>query len=236
MTERGGAALSRTDDTLSIGPSRLIWDKGALTVSFNEVCAPLPRRVRGTVRLHPAAVTRTPFQLDAGGRHIWRPIAPRARVEVSLEEPACAWTGNGYFDMNVGDEPLERAFASWSWSRAHRSSDTLIFYDVTRRDGAPAQIALRIGPDGGMESIAPPPIAALPSTGWGVSRATRGEPAEPPRLVRTLEDTPFYSRSVLAGRYGGESAEIVHEGLSLDRLRSPVVRAMLPFRMPRVFG
>jgi carotenoid 1,2-hydratase len=51
-----------------------------------------------------------------------------------------------------------------------------------------------------------------------------------------LEDTPFYARDLLHGYYDGEPADIVHESLSLNRLRSPVVRAMLPFRMPRAFG
>ena len=56
-----------------------------------------------------------------------------------------------------------------------------------------------------------------------------------PRVRETLEDTPFYSRSMIEGRYEGEWATIIHESLSLDRLRSSLVRAMLPFRMPRAF-
>ncbi len=236
MTERPRAALHRETNALSIGPSDLTWENGALTIKINEVTAPLPRRVRGTIRLHPSALTGASFALDAEGRHVWRPMAPRARVEVALTDPACHWRGNGYFDMNFGAEPLEKAFSAWTWSRAHRPSDTLIFYDVNRRSGAPANLALRVGQDGGVESIEPPPIVTLPNTGWGMSRVARGEPADAPRLLRTLENTPFYSRSLLAGRHGGEPAEIVHEHLSLDRLRQPIVRAMLPFRMPRVFG
>jgi carotenoid 1,2-hydratase len=34
----------------------------------------------------------------------------------------------------------------------------------------------------------------------------------------------------------GQPAHGVHESLSLKRLRSPVVRGMLPFRMPRALG
>jgi carotenoid 1,2-hydratase len=64
-------------------------------------------------------------------------------------------------------------------------------------------------------------------------RNVRGEPADPPVLRETLEDTPFYARSALTARYCGEAAQVVHESLSLDRLRSPVIKAMLPFRMPR---
>ena len=45
----------------------------------------------------------------------------------------------------------------------------------------------------------------------------------------TLEDTPFYARSVLVNG----SDLTMHESLSLDRFRSPWVQVMLPFRMPR---
>ena len=227
--------MRREDGALSIGPSSLAWEDGALTIRFDEVTAPLPRRVRGTVRLYPTAVPGLSFRLDAEGHHVWRPLAPRARVEVSLDDPTGAWRGDGYFDMNFGSEPLEAAFSAWDWSRAHRPGDTLIFYDVARRVGPPEHLALRIGHAGAVETIEPPLRASLPLTAWRLPRAPRGEANDAPRLVRTLEDTPFYSRSLLAGRYGGEPAEIMHESLSLDRLRSPLVRAMLPFRMPRVF-
>jgi carotenoid 1,2-hydratase len=234
MTERRRSALQREDNVLSIGPSRLAWQHGALTVRFDEVTAPFPRRVRGTIRLYPSALTGAAFSLDTDGRHVWRPLAPRGKVEVELEDPACRWRGNGYFDMNSGSEPLERAFCGWDWSRAHLPGDTLIFYDVTRRVGAPLQLALRVGSNGAVAHTAPPPRVALPPTGWRMPRTARGAASDPPRVMRTLEDTPFYSRSMLVGHYGGEPAEIVHESLSLDRLRSPIVRAMLPFRMPRV--
>jgi len=52
---------------------------------------------------------------------------------------------------------------------------------------------------------------------------------------KTLEDTPFYARSALTAHLHGAPAAIMHESLSLDRFRAPIVRAMLPFRMPRVF-
>ena len=51
--------------------------------------------------------------------------------------------------------------------------------------------------------------------------------------VRTFEDTPFYSRSLVAHTVFGEPVESMHESLSLDRFANPVVRLMLPFRMPR---
>jgi carotenoid 1,2-hydratase len=231
MTERRRGSLRRGPSLLQIGPSRLAWEDGVLTATVDEVTAPVPSRIQGTIRLYPGALCQTVFGLDDRGNHVWRPIAPRARVEVSMRSPAVAWQGTGYFDTNAGAEPLERGFTSWTWSRAHRPRDTLLFYDVERRGGGAAGLALRVAPDGDMREVEPPPASRLPSTVWRMPRTARGEGL---KLRRTLEDTPFYARSMLEGRYDGEDAEIVHESLCLDRLRSPAVRAMLPFRMPRV--
>jgi carotenoid 1,2-hydratase len=233
MTERGRGALRQTPSTLAIGPSSLRWEDGVLTIAVDEITAPIPSRIRGTIRLHPRFVNTQAFGLDAAGRHLWRPIAPRADVEVCLQSPGCAWRGDGYFDTNAGDEPLEDGFDAWDWSRAHLPDDTLLFYDVERRSGERADLALRFGPNGDLQDIAAPPPAPLPSTFWRVPRTARGDLGDAPRLSRTLEDTPFYARSMLEGRYAGQAAQIVHESLSVRRLRSPIVKAMLPFKMPR---
>jgi carotenoid 1,2-hydratase len=55
----------------------------------------------------------------------------------------------------------------------------------------------------------------------------------PPRVMQTLEDTPFYARAVLESGLLGQRVVSVHETLNLRRLTSPVVQAMLPWRMPR---
>ena len=55
----------------------------------------------------------------------------------------------------------------------------------------------------------------------------------PPRLVRTLEDTPFYVRSQIASRLLGEEVVSIHETLDVPRVVSLPVRLMLPWRMPR---
>jgi carotenoid 1,2-hydratase len=233
MTERHGRALHQADDAISIGPSEMAWDGQALTLSFDEITCPLPSRLKGTVRLHPHALTCDAYELAARGGHLWRPIAPRATVEVTLEHPACTWRGEGYFDTNCGDEPLETGFNVWDWSRVHRAQDSLIFYDVERAGGGEAGLALRIDKAGVAERIEAPPRQHLPATGWRMPRTTRGEADSPPKVKKTLEDAPFYARSLLEGRYGGERASIMHESLSLKRFRSPIVQAMLPFRMPR---
>ena len=79
-----------------------------------------------------------------------------------------------------------------------------------------------------------PPTQALPRTAWGVPRRARGDAGGLLKVTRTLEDTPFYSRSALAGNVLGRPAAIWHESLMLDRFSNPAVRCLLPFRMPRV--
>jgi len=53
------------------------------------------------------------------------------------------------------------------------------------------------------------------------------------KIVKTLEDAPFYARSVVSAKLLGEPVTLMHESLSLDRFKMPIVQAMLPFRMPR---
>ena len=52
-------------------------------------------------------------------------------------------------------------------------------------------------------------------------------------VTRTLEDAPFYARSLVASQVLGKPAIAVHESLSLTRFRAAWVRMLLPFRMPR---
>jgi len=233
MTERGRDSLVRTRDTLAIGPSAMRWEGGALIVDFAEIGAPIPRRLRGRARIVPENLNAEAFPLDPAGRHVWQPVAPRARVEVTLTEPALSWTGTGYIDSNRGREPLERGFADWQWSRAHTRTDTAVFYEGLRRDGTEFALALRFDAQGRPEPVAAPPECPLPRTGWRVERRTRADAGTQAAVIRTWEDSPFYARSTVAATLFGEPVLSVHESLSLDRFRHPLVKAMLPFRMPR---
>jgi len=173
MTERGAGALRRSERTLGIGPSAVSWDDGALTVEIDEVAVPLPRRVRGRVRIMPAALTDGPVTLDAAGRHSWWPIAPSARIEASFERPALTWSGHGYVDSNWGSEPLEDGFASWHWSRTWTPEATTVLYDGIRRDGTVLALARRFDGAGQPEDCPPPSALTLPRTGWRIARRTR---------------------------------------------------------------
>ncbi len=235
MTERRRTAVHRTPDTLVVGPSAVSWDGTSLTVRIDERTVPVPRRIRGSVRLHPTALVDHPVTLDADGLHRWSPLAPCARVEVDMEHPALRWSGSAYFDTNAGDVPLEDGFVRWHWSRAELREGTAILYDVTRRDGQASNLAIRVDPAGHVHPIPMSGAMSLPRTRWGIERATQTEGAHRPTVVRTLEDTPFYARSLVASHVLGEPVVAMHESLSLDRFRSLWIQWMLPFRMPRVW-
>jgi carotenoid 1,2-hydratase len=232
MTERGRAKVSRENSAFRVGPSALSWDGGALNMHIDEWSSPLPRRIRGKIRVIPMGVNPRAFTLEEAGGHIWRPIAPRARVEAVLDAPGLSWSGAGYFDMNAGGEPLEAAFSRWTWSRAALPGGATILYEAERRRAEPLALALRFDRSGGYETFPPPPEVALPSTRWRVSRRTRSDDGSA-RIVRDFEDTPFYSRSLIETRLNGDALSCVHESLSLDRFAHPLVKLMLPFRMPR---
>jgi len=172
-------------------------------------------------------------ELDPPGRHRWWPIAPCARIEVELERPALRWSGAGYLDTNSGDEPMERAFTTWDWSRASLRDGTAILYDVRRRGGDRMALALRCDRSGAVEPFAVPPATPLPQTLWRVARGTRADAGHPATVQETLEDAPFYSRSLVRQHLLGEPVTAMHESLSLDRFDARWVQMLLPFRMPR---
>jgi carotenoid 1,2-hydratase len=233
MTERGRGAVRREANWLAIGPSSLAWDGETLTIRIDEVTAPLPSRLRGTVRLRPSAMLDVTIPLDAKGRHRWSPIAAAARIDVSMDSPNLNWTGNGYFDSNDGDAALEDGFTSWTWSRAPYQDGAAIFYDVIRRDGSQYGVSILSDGAGKVHELAAPPIADLPKTLWRLPRATRADQGFSPSVLRRLVDAPFYSRSVLSTEVHGQPVTAVHESVSLDRFVTPWTQFCLPFRMPR---
>jgi len=295
LTERRASALARDRDTLTIGPSSLHWDGRVLTVRIDEVDTPSLRSIRGEVRITPQRVGDTDFVLDSAALHRWRPIAPCSRVEVDLQRPGLSWSGEGYFDSNFGEVPLENSFCGWHWSRARLSDGAAVLYDIRERasgersDGASASakrqpereerlaepataaagavmadtagasaaggggvgagagaasahaaigaqrsLALRFHEDGTVERFTPPPTSALATTRWRIARDSRSEAGAPASIVSTLEDTPFYARSLVSGKLLGQQVESFHESLDLDRFRRRWVQWLLHFRTPRV--
>lgn len=237
MTDRGRDALRQSRDALQVGPSRMAWDKGTLVIDINEMSGlPVISRVQGQIRLTPAAVTSVEARLTPDARHIWRPFAPSARIEVDLTQ-GHSWTGHGYFDANFGTAALEADFQRWTWGRFPRShGGTTCFYDGLRADGSALALGLDINRTGEAQEIAPPPLAALGRTAWGIARDTRCDTGHQPRQTMALLDAPFYSRSIVQTTIAGDTVKGVHEALDLGRFRSPLVKAMLACRVPRRAG
>ncbi len=238
MTERGARHVQRSVSRFDIGPSRMSWQDGALVVDIDERASPLPRRVRGRVVVRPEALCNFVAALDADGRHRWGPIAPCARVQVEFDTPGLRWQGHAYLDSNEGDEPISEPFTTWDWMRAPLpDGSTAVIYDVGLRAGGERHIARRFHPDGHVTTLALPQRHVLPATGWRIERRLRSDPepggATSAALERTLEDTPFYARSLVRTRLAGHAAVGVHETLSAHRFAAPWVQALLPFRMPR---
>jgi carotenoid 1,2-hydratase len=231
MTERGKRSLRRAENLLQIGPSTLRWENAKLHADIDEVTVPIPSRLRGTFTLTPTAIQPQTFTLNAAGAHLWRPIAPSARIEVSFENPNLSWSGHAYFDRNEGARPLAKDFSSWQWSRATQNNETTIFYDTVGTDGTNTELALKILPDGQARPTDAPLFHRLPNGFWGIKRSARS--IDSPNLIATLEDAPFYLRSRLTTTLGGASLDTIHESLNLTRFRNPIIKAMLPFRMPR---
>ena len=243
MTERGLCSVNRGPEYFQVGPSALRWTGGCLEIDLDEVGVPIPQRVRGRVRVYPDALCNYANALDDQRKHRWGPIAPCARIEVDLTKPGLRWRGNAYLDSNEGDEPITGPFKTWDWSRARMADgSTAVIYDVTQMNGAHTLLAERFNPDGSWSSFeAAPQREKLPPTKWRIDRGTRTDPAGLPGdvargatcVLDTLEDTPFYARSLLRTNLLGEQVTAVHETLEPQRLNRLPVRLMLPWRMPR---
>jgi carotenoid 1,2-hydratase len=233
MTERGAAHCHRDAQQFSIGPSQLRWDGDTLVIDIDEVGVPLPQRVRGQVRVHPQQLFPFSTPIDPQGLHRWGPLAPSARVEVKLTNPLQSWQGQGYLDSNEGDEPIDRSCREWDWSRSPlKDGSTAVIYDIQgQTPQGDKLLALRFTPQGEVLPFEAPARQPIPRTLWQIQRRMRSD--GPVQVVEQLEDTPFYQRALLQSTLLGEQVQSFHESITMSRLVSPVVQAMLPFRMPR---
>lgn len=233
FTEHPSIRIGRSHDQFELGRSRMAWEGDELVVHVDERTAGLGAPLRGTVRLRPHRCFEHPVALDPDDRHWWWAVAPRAEIEVELDRPGFRFRGSGYHDTNFGREPLERGFSTWDWSRAELPEGTAVLYDARPRQGPPQDRGLLFRSDGGVEPFEATMRHALPRTGWGIERGTRADEGEAPRLLRTLENTPFYARSLMETTLAGQRVVAMHESISLDRFAHPAVQLMLPFRIRR---
>jgi carotenoid 1,2-hydratase len=237
LAERERGTVARTASTLRIGPSAVHWDGRKLVVDIDEIGVPLPRRLRGRVTIDAAAARDRTYPLDANGDHRWHPIAPASPVTVAFANPSLAWSGTAYLDSNSGDCALENTFQGWDWCRAPLPDGAAaLLYDTVERDGTTHGVSLHVAADGTTTTFDPPALGALPASGWRVQRRARSEAPQGATVVKTLEDTPFYARSLVGARLFGADTVAVHESLSMERFTSGWVQILLPFRIRKHRG
>ena len=226
--------IRETDRTASgvvIGTSSMRWDGDRLVVDIDERTSPIPRRVRGRVIIHPEVQPGVELAIDAEAEHRWWPVAPVARIDVDFDQPRLRFSGHGYHDANAGGRPIDAAFERWSWSRARFEQSALLTYDVVTASGDDRALALRIDPSGAVEDLERTWRTPLATTGWRLPRQVRVDEGAEARVVRSLEDGPFYARALIETRLGGARVTAVHEELAAHRLRIPLVRLLTRARM-----
>lgn len=233
MTDRGESALRRSEATLEVGPSRMHWDGTALTIHIDEMSVPHLDRLKGTIRVHPAAIAKVELPLHPNGAHVWRPFAPVAEIEVNLDRPGWRWTGHGYLDANFGRRALEADFRTWTWARLPSRDGAVCLYDAARRDGSTLAAAVRFDAEGRATPFEPPPPARLGRSRWALPRVTRADQGTRPEQVKAMLDAPFYCRSAIRTTIQGETSVGVHEALDLDRFAKPWLKPMLALKVPR---
>ncbi len=230
MTERNARNVSRDAQIFTVGPSSMSWQGEDLVIDINERCMPLPRALKGQVRLQAQHFYNAAVALDKESKHFWQAVASDALVHLEFENPKLSWSGRGYHDMNWGVEPIEKGFKNWRWLRAKTSIGTQVLYDGEQHDGTRFSFG-RGFKNGLVQSREVPKSFPLARGFWGMERKVLSEAQ--PRLLATLEDAPFYTRNHIAMRLDGEDCEAFHESLSLTKFANPIVQKMLPFRMPR---
>jgi carotenoid 1,2-hydratase len=251
MTECPRHDVKRSPTRFEVATSAISWDGVNLTIDIDEKTVPFPypapfaTKLRGKVTVTPLAVFTDAFDLDAESKHQWRPIAPISRVKVEMAAPDLHWQGAAYVDSNIGTAPLEDSFMSWDWARTKPSAmsvslnsaaTTLVVYDVQRLDGSNLTLAKQFTVNsnvGQVSDFAAPPHAPLPTSGWGIARATACDVNATCGVVKTVEDTPFYARSIVSSTINGTPATMFHESLSLARFSTRWVQMLLPFKMRR---
>ena len=112
------------------------------------------------------------------------------------------------------------------------SGGTIVSYNTQPLKGAANSLAIKIAPNGDVKRLeTPDPVELTKTPIWKIKRTTRADSTC--SVLRTLEDTPFYSRSLVQSTVNGKSFTGFHESMALDRFKKRWVQLLLPFRMPR---
>ncbi len=242
MRERSIQASARSADGLEIGASSMRRIGDDLVIDIDERTTPfgggvtslLGRELRGRVVVRAEGAPAGSFFLDRAGEHTWWPVMPSARVEVDLVEPGVRFLGQGHHGVSAGDVPLEESFTGWSWSWGSAGRGrTFLMYEGSERGGGGRSHPLSVDEAGCVRRLTGLFANDLPLTGWRLPRSAPGDRPVDGTVLRELEDTPFHARSLVRTRLGGQPVTMMHEALSIDRLRSSWVQLLLGLRMGR---
>lgn len=233
FSEYSAEHLDRGADHLGLGPNHFDWDGQRLKIIADERSPILRAKIRGEIELRPGQRFDTSVNLDGQGRHYWWPIAPQSRIRVTLTHPQLSFEGKAYHDSNWGSEPLADGFSGWNWSRSSVDGGTAILYDTRSLQGTERRFARFFSADGTVWDLDLAQIVDLGRSRWGIARQTRSHADDTPRLVQSLENSPFYTRALLRWSLQGAPAEGVHESMNLQRFRRSWVQFLFYLRMRR---
>ena len=163
-------------------------------------------------------------------------MAPSSRVEVALRASrVCAGAAPATSTPTTATRRSRPPSPTGPGAGPTCADGAAILYDVDRRDGAGQNLSLRFAADG-----TPPRTstrrrrAALPRDALLADAAqTRSDDGRAEVRAHLRGHAVLRPLAVCASTLCGEAVRPVHESLSLDRFRNPLVRLMLPFRMPR---
>ena len=198
MTERRRSAVTRSRDTLAIGRSSASWDarrararhpraRRADPPSHSRADYGSPRGDQSpplrSGRTGPALVEASRAARARHGRN-GRASASVARVRLSSTRTPGLSQSSRRFPNGPG-HALRPA-------TGRRSS-------MTPSDGENRRLSLALAFDRNahFDERPSPPSARLPRTRWGLARTTRADEGQA-SAVRSFEDTPFYSRGLVA--------------------------------------
>ncbi len=224
-----------TTTTFTTKSARVERGHHEVQVEFEDLSAPLGLPCKGSVALAATSPPASLGRVDLGdGVHHWWPVHMNARAQVRLESPRACFDGVAYHDCNAGSCPLEQSFSGWSWERRASSRGAEVLYDTQLIDGSEHQRGWLFSHDGQVEKLIRHTRRRFTRSRWGLERATFAERSADVRLVKTYEDTPFYTRSLLTvDNANGERSHAVHERLDLRRFRKQWVQFLAQFRMRR---
>ena len=107
-----------------------------------------------------------------------------------------------------------------------------VIYDCQFLNGDDRLLSLRFNKNGTIEPFQAPVRHEMPKTAWGLHRRLRSDQSID--IIKQLEDTPFYQRTLVQNYLLGERLVSFHETLNAKRFNSYWVQALLPWRMPRL--